>query len=125
MRPSLLCQCRTNSPMTYRRNRLSHKKELYYILCIVAVMVILLFSFWGPGGYRDLARARLELQAQRERVDKLNRINNEKLKSIDALQSDNDANGAIEEHARENGYGRDGDIIQQLPEKPEKQPAGK
>jgi cell division protein FtsB len=105
--------------MTYRRNRLSHKKELYYILCIVAVMVILLFSFWGPGGYRDLAKERLDLQAQQQRVDELKRSNYEKTKSIEALQSDRDA---WEKHARENGYGRDGDIIQQLPEK---QPAGK
>jgi cell division protein FtsB len=104
-----------NLPMSYQKNRLSHKKELYYILCIVAVMVILLFSFWGPGGYRDMARARLELQAHRERVNELNRSNYEKKRSIEALRSDRDT---LERQARENGYGRDGDIIQQLPEPP-------
>ena len=105
--------------MTYRRNRLSHKKELYYILCIVAVIAILLFSLWGPGGYRDLAKARLELQQQRERVDELKRSNNEKMRSIEALRSNKDA---LEKYAREKGYGREGDIIQQIPEKPQKQP---
>jgi cell division protein FtsB len=104
--------------MTYQKNRLSHKKELYYILCIVAVMVILLFSFWGPGGYRDLAKARLELLAQQKRVEQLKRSNYEKMRSIEDLQSNRDA---LERLARENGYGREGDIIQQLPEKPQKQ----
>jgi cell division protein FtsB len=103
--------------MTYKRNGLSHKKELYYILCIVAVMVILLFSFWGPGGYRDMAKARLELQAQRARVNELKRSNFEKGILIDDLKSNN--KDALEKAARENNYGREGDIIQQLPEKPE------
>ena len=55
--------------MTRQKNRISHKKELYYILCIVAVLVVLLFSFLGPGGYRDLQKARLQLQEQRVRVE--------------------------------------------------------
>jgi cell division protein FtsB len=103
--------------MTYRKNRLSHKKEFYYILCIVALMVVLLFSLWGPGGYRDLAKARLQLQAHRENVEELKRSNYDKMRSIEALQSDKDA---LERYAREKGYGREGDIIQQLPDKPEK-----
>jgi cell division protein FtsB len=105
--------------MSYRKNGLSHKKELYYILCIVALMVILLFSFWGPGGYRDMAKARLDLQAQRARVEELKRSNYEKIRSIEDLKSNKDA---LEKAARENGYGREGDIVQQLPEKPAKQP---
>jgi cell division protein FtsB len=117
--PLLLCQCQANSHMTYRKNRLSHKKELYYILCIVALIVILLFGIWGPRGYRDLAKARLQLQEQRQRVDELKRNNYERMRSIEGLKSDKDA---LEKHAREKGYGREGDIIQQLPEKPEKQP---
>ncbi len=99
-------------------NRISHKKELYYILCIVAVLVILLFSFFGPGGYRDLRKARLELQEQRVRVDQLERENYRRMKAIEKLRSDRDA---LEGYAREKGYGREGEIIQQLPqeEKPE------
>ncbi len=118
-RQLLLCQCPTDSPMSYRKNRPSYKKELYYILCIVAVMVILLFSFWGPGGYRDLAKARLDLQAQRANGEDLKRRNYEKTRTIDDLKNNN--RDAWEKHARENGYGREGDIIQQLPEKPPKQ----
>ena len=104
--------------MTHRRKRLSHKNELYYILCIVAVVVILLFSIWGRGGYRDLAKARLELQQRQVHVNELNRSNNDKIRSIESLQSDEDA---LEKYIREKGYGRPGDIIQQLPEKPEQQ----
>jgi cell division protein FtsB len=99
--------------MTYHRKRPSHKTELGYIVCIVACIAILLFSFWGPSGYRDLTRARLDLQEHRERVDTLKRGNYEKLKSIEALRSDRDA---LERYAREKGYGREGDIIQQIPE---------
>ncbi len=102
--------------MTYHKNRLSHKKELYYILCIVAIIVTLLFSIWGPGGYRDLSKARMELQEKRRRVDELKQKNYERMRNIENLKSDKDA---LEKHAREKGYAREGDIIQQLPEKPE------
>jgi cell division protein FtsB len=102
--------------MTYRKKRLSHKKELYYILCIVALMVTLLFSIWGPDGYRDLIKKRLELQQQRHRVEELKRKNFERMQKIENLKSNADA---LEQHAREKGYGREGDIIQILPEKQE------
>jgi cell division protein FtsB len=105
--------------MAYRKNGLSHKKELFYITCIAAFVVILLFSIWGPEGYRDFAKARLELQEKRQRVDELKRSNYERMRAIEALKSDKDA---LEKYAREKGYGREGDIIQQLPEKPEKHP---
>jgi cell division protein FtsB len=104
--------------MTRSRNRLSHKKEIYYILCIVAVFIILLVSFFGPGGYRELQKARLELQEQHIRVDQLERQNNERMESIEKLRSDRNA---LEKYAREKGYGREGEIIQQLP-KEQKQP---
>lgn len=105
--------------MTYRKNRLSHKKELYYILCIVAFIVIMLFSIWGPEGYHYLAKNQLQVQEQQQRVDELKRNNYERMRSIEGLRSDKDA---LEKHAREKGYGREGDIIQQVPDKPEKQP---
>ena len=103
--------------MTYSKRRLSHKKELYYILCIVAVLVILLVSFMGPGGYRELQKSRLELQEQHTRVDQLERQNYERMKSVEKLRSDRNA---LEKYAREKGYGREGEIIQQLPKDPEK-----
>ncbi len=98
--------------MAYTRYRLSYKKEIYYILCIVSVAVILLFSFFGPGGYRDLQKARAELQAQNKRVEELKRKNEERMRKIEALRSDK---GALESYAREKGYGREGEIIQQVP----------
>jgi cell division protein FtsB len=101
--------------MAYPKRRTSHKKELYYILCIVAVTVILLFSLFGPGGYRELRKARLELQARRARVDRIEKENAERLKAIESMRSDPNT---IEKYAREKGYGRPDEIIQQLPEKP-------
>jgi cell division protein FtsB len=100
--------------MAYAKRRTSHKKELYYLVCLVSVLMILLFSVLGPGGYRDLRRARLELQEQRTRVDRLTRENAEKIKEISKLRTDPNA---LERYAREKGYGRPDEIIQQLPEK--------
>jgi cell division protein FtsB len=102
--------------MAYSRYRLSHKKEAYYILCIVALTGVLLICFLGPGGYRDLRKARLQLQQQRVRVDELKRSNYERMKSIEALRSDKKA---LERYARKKGYGMQGEIIQQLPDEPE------
>jgi cell division protein FtsB len=97
--------------MTYLRYRLSYQKEIYYILCIVVVLLILLFSIFGPGGYRELQKTRAELRAQNRRVEELKRKNEERMRKIEALRSDKDA---LENYAREKGYGREGEIIQQL-----------
>jgi cell division protein FtsB len=99
--------------MAYSKYRISHKKEVYYILCIVVLIVILSFSLFGPGGYRDLRRKRIELQEQKARVDALKRDINERRKSNEALRSDREA---LEKHAREKGYGKEGEIIQNIPE---------
>jgi cell division protein FtsB len=100
-----------------RRNRTSQKKELYYILCIVTVVVILLFSFSGPRGFGELRRAQLGLQERHWRVEGLKRINDDRKRNIEALRSDKEA---LEKVARENCYGRVGEIIQQLPSQPPK-----
>jgi len=97
--------------MARSRKRLSYKKELYYICCIVTFVVILLFSFFGPGGYRDLQKSRIELQEKRSRVEELKRENDERKQSIRELQSDE---GALEGYAREKGYAKEGEIIQRL-----------
>jgi cell division protein FtsB len=102
--------------MTRQKNRISHKKELYYILCIVAVLVVLSFSFLAPGGYRGLLKARLQLQEQRERVDRLKQRNSALARSIEALQFDKKA---LEQIAREHGYAKPDEIIQQIPQPPE------
>jgi cell division protein FtsB len=101
--------------MARSKRRTSYKKELYYILCIAVLLGVLLFSFFGPGGYRDLQKARLDLQEQRVRVEELKRKNFERMKSINELRSNR---GALEKYAREKGYGKEGEIIQQLPPEP-------
>jgi cell division protein FtsB len=95
--------------MAHSRARISHKKELYYILCIVALVVILLFTVLR---YRDLQKARLQLQEQRMHVDEIRGDNQERMQVIEALRSDKDA---LERYAREKGYGKEGEIIQRLP----------
>jgi cell division protein FtsB len=105
--------------MARSRKRLSYKKELYYIICIVVLLVVLGFSIFGPGGYRDLQKARLDLQEQRVRVEELKRKNYERMKSIEELRSSRDA---LEKYAREKGYGKEGEIIQQLPPDPDAEP---
>jgi cell division protein FtsB len=101
--------------MAYSKNRLSHKRELYYIICIVSFIVIMLVSLFGPGGYRDLRKAKMDLKRQQERVDELERSNQERRQSIERLRSDKDT---LEGIARERGYGRQDEIIQQLPPEP-------
>jgi cell division protein FtsB len=99
--------------MAYSKQNHSHKKEAGYILCIVVVAAILIFSLFGPGGYRELRSARIELQAQRARVEELKRDNHQRMKAIEALRSNKEE---WERNAREKGYGREGEIIQHLPE---------
>ena len=105
--------------MAYSRYRISHKKELYYILCIVAVAVILLFSFFGPDGYRELRKRQFEVQQHREQVENLKRGNSERRKTIEGLRSNPQAQEA---YARKKGYGREGEIVQELPPENETKP---
>ncbi len=105
--------------MNYPKGRPSHAKELYYIFCIVLFVVISMFSFWGPGGYMELKRVREELDDQRIRVEALRRSNQERLQAIQALRSDRET---LERLARQNGYGKEGELIRQLPEEPKRQP---
>jgi cell division protein FtsB len=98
--------------MARSKRRNSYKKELYYIICIMVLLGVLLFSLFGPGGYRDLQKAQLELQEQRVRVEELKRKNFERMKSIEELRTNR---GALEKYAREKGYGKADEIIQQLP----------
>lgn len=97
--------------MARSRKRLSYKKECYYICCIVALALILLFSYFGPGGYRDLQKARLDLEDMHIHVRDLEQENNERMKNIEKLRSDREA---LEEYAREKGYAKEGEIILRL-----------
>jgi cell division protein FtsB len=99
--------------MVNTKSRNSHAKEIYYILCIVLLVVITMFSVWGPGGYFEMKRARRELDTQRERIETLKRSNQNRIRAIEALRTNRET---LERLARENGYGKEGEIVQQLPE---------
>ncbi len=105
--------------MAHSKKRPRYQRELYYIICIIVLLVVLGFSVFGPGGYRDLQKARLDLQEQRVRVDELKRKNYERMKSIEELRSNRKA---LEKYAREKGYAKEGEIIQQLPPDPDSKP---
>ncbi len=98
--------------MAQRRTRTSLAREIYYILCLVMFIVSALFAFWGPGGWRELKKAQMEMQVLRARVDSLDRQNKERLIQIHDLKSREDK---IEEIARRDGFAQAGEIIQQVP----------
>ena len=95
--------------------RLSYAKELYYILSIVAVLLAGMFSLWGPGGYFEMRRAREVLEAQRERVQEMKKENEERYDRIEKLRSDA---ATLEIEARKAGFGREGEIVQQVDRPP-------
>jgi cell division protein FtsB len=98
--------------MPIRHKRVSHGKEIYYILSIVVVVAVTLFSILSPGGYLEMKKVQADLEARRSRVDLLRRENQAKMESIQALRSSREA---LERYAREKGYGKKGELIQQLP----------
>jgi len=97
--------------MARPRKSVSHLKELYYIIFIVSLAVIASFGIWGPAGYAGFKKARAGLEVQRALVESLKRSNTERLKSIQALRSDKEA---LERYAREKGYARKDELVQQL-----------
>ena len=99
--------------MPYFRSRPSYSKQIYYLLCLVLVVVISLFSLWGPGGYLELKRSQRQLEIQRIRVEALRSSNAEQSRRIEALRSDKDA---LERYARSKNYAKKGEIVQQLPD---------
>ncbi len=99
--------------MVRRRKKVSHARELYYVVFILLVVALGLFSIWGPGGYADMKKTQLKLQMRSAKIERLERDNQERMRSIDALRHDKDAN---ERYARQKGYVKPGEIIQQIPE---------
>ena len=99
--------------MTRFRHQPSYKKELLAIVSIIAVFGMLALSLFGPGGYGDLHKSRMERRERQVRVDALKIDNYRRMKNIEALRSDPNAQ---ERKARENGYVRENEIIQRLPE---------
>ena len=106
--------------MAHKRYSLGYKKELYYISLIIIVGGILLLSIFGPNGYLELKRVRREMLRQQERVEALKQSNNKRMETIESLRSDMEA---IERYAREQGYGRENEIIERLPEEQENESA--
>ena len=108
--------------MTQLVHRRSYVKEIVLIICIVAISGILSYSLFGPGGYRDLQKVRLELHERQARVRKLEinlerRTENAKAIDEDALKSDHpEALDLLEKKARQQGYAREGEYIQRIPE---------
>jgi len=103
----------------YRR---SYVREVVVIIFIIAVSGILTYSLFGPGGYRDLQKARLELYERQARVrvleiDVERRTEYTKAIDDDALNSDlPETLGLLEKKAREQGYARGGEYIQHVPD---------
>jgi len=108
--------------MTQLKYRRSYVKEIILIICIVAVSGILSYSLFGAGGYRDLQKARQELYVRQAHVRALEidierRTENALAIDEDALKSGRpEALRLLEQKAREHGYARDGEYIQQIPD---------
>jgi cell division protein FtsB len=96
-----------------RRRRMSYVKESWFILCIAGSLAIAAFTLWGPRGFVDMQKAQRELESRRARVEALRGTNQARVARIHALKTDK---AALEAAARELGYVREGEIIQQLPE---------
>jgi cell division protein FtsB len=101
--------------MAHTRKRTAYAKEIGYLLCIVTILVILVFSIFGPRGYKDLRKAKLDLQQQRARVERLDHENHDLKASIEAFRSNKTVQ---EEYLRQKGYARSGEKIQRLDAQP-------
>lgn len=99
--------------MARRRKKVSHAREVYYILSILAALFIALLTLVGPGGYLEMKKAELELESHRARVEELKRSNEERLQTIESFKSDPET---VEGYARRKGYARKGEIVQEVPE---------
>ncbi len=99
--------------MTRQKRRRSHLTEIYYIVCILAIVAGALLTVFGPGGYMELRKARIEMETHRIQVEEMRQENKDRMETIQQLRSDKEA---IEKYAREKGYGKKGEIIQQVPD---------
>jgi len=103
----------------YRR---SYLKEIVLIICILAVSGFFSYSLFGPQGYRDLQKSRMELHERRERVSALEHDVERRTENAGAIDEDALKSGStealelLEKRAREYGYARDGEYIQRIPD---------
>ena len=104
--------------MTRLRNRRSYLKDIVLIIFILAVSGILSFTLFGPGGYRDLQKARLELYERKVRINRLEYEVETRKKTVEALDEEAlkagrpEALELLEKTARDQDYGREGEYIQ-------------
>ncbi len=101
--------------MARGKKRVSHAKEAFYIICILMVLLIGLFSYLGPGGYLEMKRLQAELAVHRSRADALQKSSQEHQKNIENLRDTRKDNTAIETIARKKGYAKAGEIVQEVP----------
>lgn len=93
-----------------RRN--TYGSEIYYIVLILAILITGAATIWGPGGYLEMKKNQADVQDRRSRVKALQMSNKARLDEIQNLRDDRET---LEKYARQKGYGKKGEIIQQLP----------
>ena len=93
-----------------RRN--TYGSEIYYIVLILAILITGAATIWGPGGYLEMKKTQADVQDRRTRVKALEMSNKARLDEIQNLRDDRET---LEKYARQKGYGKKGEIIQQLP----------
>lgn len=99
--------------MATSKRRLSHAKEAFYISCIVIAVLIGLLSWFGPHGYRELKKTQSEVTTHSGRVEALRKSNEDRLHTVQMLRENPQA---IEDYARQKGYAKKGEIIQEVPQ---------
>ena len=99
--------------MARARKRVSHVKEIYYIVSILVLVAATVVTIWGPGGFLEVKREQIQLEMRRAKVDALRKSNQQRLDRVQSLRSNPQA---LESYTREKGYSRSGEIIQQLPQ---------
>jgi len=103
-----------------RRN--TYGSELYYIVLILTILITGAATIWGPGGYLEVKKTQADLETRRARVKALELSNKARLDEIRNLRDDPET---LERYARQKGYGKKGEIIQQLPSPPNSPRPGK
>jgi cell division protein FtsB len=103
--------------MAHRKKKVSHLRELFYVLFILAVVTFGLFSVWGPRGYFAMKKGQIELETHRARLAALEQRIDERAKTVQDLKSNRQK---IEELARKQHYARPGEIILQTAPQPQK-----
>ena len=101
--------------MRHSGRRNTYGSELYYIVLILAILVTGAATIWGPGGYLEMKKNQADVENRRSRLKTLEMSNKARMDEIRNLRYDRET---LEKFARQKGYGKKGEIIQQLPAPP-------